>query len=138
MFWTASSGVGDRPAHQFKQSADWKTITWREVGDVVREGRAALALGRDKGDAVALLSTSRPNGSRPILRSQRRLRNGPGLPPYPPDLIAYVVKRFRAKTIIVEDPGQLSKVLGPADKMPGLEQIGFITGNDAPQPPRWS
>ena len=41
-----------------------------------------------------------------------------------------------AKTIIVEDPGQLSKVLEARDKTPGLEQIVVITGYDAPQPPK--
>ena len=138
MFWDRVERSGDRPAHQFKQSADWKTITWREVGDVVREvALGLLALGRGKGDAVALLSTSRAEwvqGDFAIFSAG--CVTVPVYPTYPPDLIAYVVNDSGAKTIIVEDPGQLSKVLEARDKTPGLEQIVVITGYDAPQPPK--
>jgi long-chain acyl-CoA synthetase len=138
MFWDRVERSGDRPAHQFKQSADWKTITWREVGDVVREvALGLLALGRGKGDAVALLSTSRAEWVQADFAIfSAGCVTVPVYPTYPPDLIAYVVNDSGAKTIIVEDPGQLSKVLEARDKMPGLEQIVVITGYDAPQPPK--
>jgi len=35
MFWDRVEKSADRPAQSFKQGAGWKTITWREVGDVV-------------------------------------------------------------------------------------------------------
>jgi len=138
MFWDRVERSGDRPAHQFKQSADWKTITWREVGDVVREvALGLLALGRDKGDAVALLSTSRAEWVQADFAIfSAGCVTVPVYPTYPPDLIAYVVNDSGAKTIIVEDPAQLSKVLEARDKTPGLEQIVVITGYDAPQPPK--
>jgi long-chain acyl-CoA synthetase len=138
MFWDRVERSGDRPAHQFKQSADWKTITWREVGDVVREvALGLLALGRGKGDAVALLSTSRAEWVQADFAIfSAGCVTVPVYPTYPPDLIAYVVNDSGAKTIIVEDPGQLSKVLEARDKMPGLEQTVVITGYDAPQPPK--
>ena len=138
MFWDRVERSGDRPAHQFKQSTDWKTITWREVGDVVREvALGLLALGRGKGDAVALLSTSRAEWVQADFAIfSAGCVTVPVYPTYPPDLIAYVVNDSGAKTIIVEDPGQLSKVLEARDKTPGLEQIVVITGYDAPQPPK--
>ena len=138
MFWDRVERSGDRPAHQFKQSGDWKTITWREVGDVVREvALGLLALGRGKGDAVALLSTSRAEWVQADFAIfSAGCVTVPVYPTYPPDLIAYVVNDSGAKTIIVEDPGQLSKVLEARDKTPGLEQIVVITGYDAPQPPK--
>ena len=138
MFWDRVERSGDRPAHQFKQSADWKTITWREVGDVVREvALGLLALGRGKGDAVALLSTSRAEWVQADFAIfSAGCVTVPVYPTYPPDLIAYVVNDSGAKTIIVEDPGQLSKVLEARDKTPGIEQIVVITGYDAPQPPK--
>ncbi len=138
MFWDRVERSGDRPAHQFKQSADWKTITWREVGDVVREvALGLLALGRGKGDAVALLSTSRAEWVQADFAIfSAGCVTVPVYPTYPPDLIAYVVNDSGAKTIIVEDPAQLSKVLEARDKTPGLEQIVVITGYDAPQPPK--
>ena len=138
MFWDRVERSGDRPAHQFKQSTDWKTITWREVGDVVREvALGLLALGRGTGDAVALLSTSRAEWVQADFAIfSAGCVTVPVYPTYPPDLIAYVVNDSGAKTIIVEDPGQLSKVLEARDKTPGLEQIVVITGYDAPQPPK--
>jgi len=138
MFWDRVERSGDRPAQQFKQGADWKTITWREVGDVVREvALGLLALGRGKGDAVALLSASRAEW----VQSDFAIFSAgcvtvPVYPTYPPDLIAYVVNDSGARTILVEDPVQLAKVLEARDRMPALEQIVVITGYDAAQPPK--
>src|SRR5256712_10918715 len=91
MFWDRVERSGDRPAHQFKQSADWKTITGREVGDVVREvALGLLALGRGKGDAVAVLSTRRAEWVQADFASFRAgCVTGPGYPTHPPDPIAY-------------------------------------------------
>ena len=52
MFWSRVEKSADRPAQQFKRGADWKTLTWREVGDTVRE----LAL---EGQSRALLAGER-------------------------------------------------------------------------------
>ena len=138
MFWDRVDRSGERPAQQFKQSADWKTVTWREVGDVVREvALGLLALGRGKGDAVALLSASRAEWVQADFAIfSAGCVTVPVYPTYPPDLIAYVVNDSGAKTIIVEDPGQLAKVLEARDKTPGLEQIVVMSGYDAPQPPK--
>src|SRR5438093_1762722 len=138
MFWDRVERSGDRPAQQFKHGADWKTITWREVGDVVGEvALGLLALGRGKGDAVALLSASRAEW----VQSDFAIFSAgcvtvPVYPTYPPDLIAYVVNDSGARTIIVEDPVQLAKVLEARDRMPALEQIVVVTGYDAAQPPK--
>src|SRR5438128_4530437 len=138
MFWDRVDRSGERPAQQFKQSADWKTVTWREVGDVVREvALGLLVLGRGKGDAVALLSASRAEWVQADFAIfSAGCVTVPVYPTYPPDLIAYVVNDSGAKTIIVEDPGQLAKVLEARDKTPGLEQIVVMSAYDAPQPPK--
>ena len=138
MFWDRVERSGDRPAQQFKQGADWKTITWREVGDVVREVALGLiALGREKGEMVALLSTSRAEWVQADFAIfSAGCVTVPVYPTYPPDLISYVVNDSGAKTIIVEDSAQLAKVLQARDKMPALQQIVVIAGYDAPQPPK--
>src|SRR5882672_1205279 len=138
MFWDRVEQSGDRPGQQFKQGAGWKTITWREVGDVVREVALGLiALGREKGDVVALLSTSRAEWVQADFAIfSAGCVTVPVYPTYPPDLIAYVVNDSGAKTIFVEDPAQLAKVLEARDKMPGLQHIVVIAGYDAPQPPK--
>ena len=138
MFWDRVERSGERPAQQFRHNGGWKTITWREVGDIVREVTLGLlALGRSKGDAVALLSTSRAEWVQADFAIfSAGCVTVPVYPTYPPDLIAYVVNDSGAKTIIVEDPAQLAKVLEARDKMPGLEHIVVIAGYDAPQPPK--
>src|SRR5205807_1348193 len=138
MFWDRVERSGDRPAQQFKQGADWKTITWREVGDVVREVALGLtALGREKGEMVALLSTSRAEWVQADFAIfSAGCVTVPVYPTYPPDLISYVVNDSGAKTIIVEDSAQLAKVLQARDKMPGLQQIVVFAGYDAPHPPK--
>jgi long-chain acyl-CoA synthetase len=138
MFWDRVEQSGDRPAQQFKLGADWKTITWREVGDIVREVALGLiALGRQKGETVALLSASRAEWVQADFAIfSAGCVTVPVYPTYPPELIAYVVNDSGAKTIIVEDPAQLAKVLQARDKMPTLEQIVVMAGYEAPQPPK--
>src|SRR5256886_15528260 len=138
MFWSRVEKSTDRPAQMFKRHGAWTTLTWREVGEVVREVALGLiALGRQPGDAVALLSTSRAEWVQADFAIfSAGCVTVPVYPTYPPDLIAYVVNDSGAKTIIVEDPGQLAKVLEARDRMPALEQIVVITGYDAAQPPK--
>src|SRR5213083_1056658 len=113
MFWDRVEKSGGGPAQMFKRHSAWTTLTWREVGEIVREVALGLiALGRQPGDAVALLSTSRA------------------------EWVQADFAIFSARTIIVEDPGQLAKVLEVRDKTPGLEHIIVMTGYEATQPPK--
>src|SRR5438552_6045973 len=138
MFWDRVEQSAGRPAQSFKVGAEWRTITWREVGDIVRElALGLIALGRQKGDRVALLSASRAEWVQADFAIfSAGCVTVPVYPTYPPDLIAYVVNDSEAKTLIVEDPAQLAKALQVRDTMPGLEQIVVIAGYDAPQPPK--
>src|SRR5205814_6057892 len=138
MFWSRVEKSADRPAHMSKRHGAWTTLTWREVGDVVREVALGLiALGRSKGDTVALLSTSRAEW----VQADFAIFSVGGVtvpvyPSYPPDLIAYIVNDSGARTIFVEDAAQLAKVLEGRDKMPNLEHIVVMTGYEAQQPPK--
>jgi long-chain acyl-CoA synthetase len=138
IFWERVERSADHPAQQFKQGEVWKTITWREVGETVREvALGLLALGRGKGDAVALLSSSRAEWVQADFAIfSAGCVTVPVYPTYPPDLIAYIVNDSGARTIIVEDPAQLAKVLQAREKTSNLEQIIVIGGYDAPHPPR--
>src|SRR5438105_15451825 len=138
MFWSRVDKSAERPAHMFKRHGVWTTLTWREVGETVRELALGLAaLGRQPGDAVALLSASRAEWVQADFAIfSAGCVTVPVYPTYPPDLIAYVVNDSEAKTLIVEDPAQLAKALQVRDTMPGLEKIVVIAGYDAPQPPK--
>jgi long-chain acyl-CoA synthetase len=137
MFWSRVQRSGDRPAQQFKRDGTWQTLTWREVGDVVREVALGLiALGRQKGDAVAVLSASRAEWAQADMAIfSAGCVTVPIYPTYPAELIAYVVNDSQARTLIVEDAGQLAKALEARPKMDGLEQIVVMTGYEARQPP---
>src|SRR5881296_138933 len=137
MFWRRVDESGSRPAQQFKRDGRWHTLTWRQAGDIVEElALGLLALGRQKGDAVALLSASRVEW---VHADMAILSAGcitvPIYPSYPPDLIAYVVNDSQARTLIVEESVQLAKALEARPKMERLEQIVVISGYEPVQPP---
>jgi long-chain acyl-CoA synthetase len=138
MFWSRVDKSADRPAQISKRHGGWTTLTWREVGEVVRElALGLIALGRQRGDTVALLSASRAEWVQADFAIfSAGCITVPVYPTYPPDLIAYVINDSGARTIIVEDPGQLAKVLEAREKTPGLQQIIVMTGYEATQPPK--
>src|SRR3954463_8818780 len=138
MFWSRVEKSADRPAQMLKQGGVWKTLTWREVGETVRElALGLIALGRQQGDAVALLSSSRAEWVQADFAIfSAGCITVPVYPTYPPDLIAYLVNDSNPRTIIVESPAQLAKVLDAREKMPALEHIVLIAGYEATQPPK--
>ena len=136
MFWARVDRSGPKPAQQFKQGGVWKTLSWQELGAAVREVALGLiALGRQKDDAVGILSSSRAEwvqadfgifsaGGRTI----------PVYPSYPPDLVRYIVNDAGIRTLIVEDPAQLAKVIEARPEMPGLDQVVVIQGYEGKEP----
>ena len=130
MFWNRVERDGGRPAQQSKEAGVWKTRSWREVGEIVRElATGLLAVGRKKEDAVAILSASRAEWVQADFAVfSAGCRTIPIYPSYPPDLIQYIVNDARVKTLFVEDAAQLAKALEVLGKMDGLEQIVVIQG----------
>src|SRR5262249_2061394 len=137
LFWIRVERTPDRPAQQFKRGGAWQTIAWRDVGEVVREiATGLIALGLQKGDAVAILSQSRAEWVQADFAVfSAGCVTVPIYPSYPPELIAYVVNDSQARTLIVQDPSQLAKALEARPKMERLEHIVVMSGYDAPQPP---
>jgi long-chain acyl-CoA synthetase len=138
LFWSRVERSAGAPAQQFKQGGVWHTRTWREVGDTVRElALGLIALGRGKGDTVALLSASRPEWVQADFAIfSAGCITVPVYPSYPPDLVAYVIHDSGARTVFVEDAAQLAKVLESRDQLPQLEHIIVMGGYEAPQPPK--
>ncbi|HEU4366903.1 MAG TPA: long-chain fatty acid--CoA ligase [Methylomirabilota bacterium] len=138
LFWSRVESSGAKPAQQFKVGGVWQTRTWREVGDSVRElALGLIALGRGKGDAVALLSASRAEWVQADFAIfSAGCITVPIYPSYPPDLVAYVINDSGARTVFVEDAGQLAKVLEARDRIPNLEHVIVMGGYEAAQPPK--
>ena len=138
LFWSRVERSGGRPAHQFKRDGVWQVLTWREVGEIVRElALGLIAVGRQAGDTVALLSAIRPEWVQADFAVfSAGCITVPIYPSYPPDLVAYVINDSGARTVFVEDAGQLAKVLEARDRIPQLEHIVVMGGYEAVQPPR--
>jgi len=130
IFWARVERSGSGAAQQFKRAGSWQTLSWREVGEITREiALGLIALGRKKGDAVGILAASRPEW----VQADFAVFSVGGVtipiyPSYPPDLIQYIVNDAGIKTLIVEDPAQLEKVIEVKGKMDGLEQVVVMHG----------
>jgi len=137
LFWSRVDRSSDRPAQQFKQGGTWQTRTWREVGQVVRELSVGLiALGRQRGDCIALLSASRAEWVQADFAIfSAGCITVPIYPTYPSDLVAYVINDSGARTVFVEDAAQLAKVLEARERIPQLEHVIVMSGYEAAEPP---
>jgi long-chain acyl-CoA synthetase len=135
MFWNRVERHADRPAQMVKVGGGWKEVSWRELGDEVRElALGLLALGRERGDRVALLSQTRAEW----VRADFAIFSAgavtiPVYPSYPAEGLAFIMKDSEAKTLFVEDAAQLAKALEAAKEMPGLQSVVVIQG-DVPGP----
>ncbi len=137
IFWRRIEESGEVPAQMVRRAGEWRTLTWDEVGEIVREvALGLLALGRQPGDTVALLSHSRAEW---VQADFAILSTGavtvPIYPTYTPEQIAYIVNDAEARTLIVENPDQLAKALQAREQMPRLEQIVVIQGLAQGTPP---
>ena len=135
LFWERVEKSRALPAQMIKRSGRWYALTWTQVGEVVhRVGLGLLALDRKRGDAIALLSRSRAEW---VQADFAILSAGcvtiPIYPTYTPEQIAYLVNDSQARTLVVEDPAQLAKVLEVWTRMSRLEQVVVIEGYEGQQ-----
>ncbi len=136
MYWNRVEKSAGLPAQMVKRGGQWQSLTWAETSDAVRElALGLLALGRRRGEAVALLSTSRAEW---VQSDFAILTAGcvtiPIYPSYTPAHVAYIVDDSEARTLIVEDPAQLAKAFEVRGKMGSLEQIIVIHGYEGRDP----
>ncbi|MDR7503141.1 MAG: long-chain fatty acid--CoA ligase [Armatimonadota bacterium] len=130
VFWDRVTRYGERPAQRVKQGGRWVDISWRALGEEVRElALGLLALGCGPGTAVGILARSRAEW----VRADFAILSIGGVsvpiyPTYPEPEVAYIAQDAGVRVLVVEDPGQLAKVLGAADGLPGLEAVVLIDG----------
>src|SRR5262245_51751110 len=123
LFWDRVERFGDRPAQRVKGHSGWRDVSWRALGDEVREiGLGLVTLGRQPGQAVGILSQSRAEWVRADFAS---LSVGaltiPVYPTYPPETLAYIARDSEVRTLFVEDEHQLGKALAASADMPSVE-----------------
>jgi long-chain acyl-CoA synthetase len=137
MFWGRVETDAARDAQVVKRDGAWRRLPWSEVGAIVRElAFGLLALGRRPGDTVAILAASRAEW---VQADFAILSAGcttvPIYPTDPPRQIADILNECETRTLFVENPALLSRVLEVRDKIGALEQIVVIDGPGPHTPP---
>lgn len=136
MFWSRVETSGSLPAQIIRRGGQWRTLDWSAVGEIVRElAQGLLALGRQRGETVALLSTSRAEWVQADLAILSvACVTVPIYATYTPELITHIVNDSQAMILIVENPTQLEKARETMGTMKGLERIIVIEGYEGRDP----
>ncbi len=134
LFWAQVARFGERPAQRVKAGGGWTDVSWRALGEEVREvALGLLALGRERGHAVGILSQSRAEW----VRADFAIFSVAGVtvpiyPSYPAAEVAYILRDAEVRTLFVENSDQLAKALQAAREAPSLDSIVML-GGEAPE-----
>jgi long-chain acyl-CoA synthetase len=134
LFWGRVAKTGERAAQRVKVDGVWRDVSWLALGGEVRNiALGLIALGRQQGDAVGILSQSRSEW----VRADFAILSLGGItipvyPTYPPESLAYIARDSGMRTLFVEDAHQLEKVLVVAAEIPSLESVVVMQGGAAP------
>jgi len=125
---------GSQAAIMFKEpSGKWVQRTYEEVGETVRTlSLGLIGLGIEKGDKVAILANTRPEWT--YVDFAALTAGATVVPIYQtnsPDECLYVLENSDARVVFVEDAEQLEKVQAVRDRLPKLEHVILIEGEDA-------
>lgn len=125
MFWNGVQQRGDNIWMRQKQLGIWRSWTWRQTGDAVREIAGGLmSLGFKPGDTASILSNTVIEWVLADLAvlSAGGVANGI----YPTDAasqVHYLCEDSRTSVLFVEDDEQLDKALEVRAQLPGLRKI---------------
>ncbi len=125
VFWNAVAARGDQVWMRQKELGIWRSWTWRQTADAVREIAGGLmALGLAPGDCVSILSNTVVEW---VLADVAVLSCGGvsnGI--YPTDAasqVHYLCEDSQTRVLFVEDDEQLDKALEVRGQLPLLRQI---------------
>jgi long-chain acyl-CoA synthetase len=133
LFWDRVSRSGERPAQRVKTEGTWHDVSWQALGGEVWDVALGLiALGRQPGDAVGILSQSRAEWARAdfAILSMGGITI-PVYPTYPAESFAYIARDSETRTLFVENEQQLEKALGAAPQVPSLDTVVLMGGRSA-------
>jgi len=130
MFLNRIAEGGDAIRYMVPGDHGYAPVTYRQVGDAVREiGLGLMALGLTRGDRVAILSSTRLEW---CLADIGAILGGfVPVPIYPsnlPDQVEYILAHSRARVVFVEDAPQYNKVAGVRARLPHLSGVVTMSG----------
>lgn len=119
----------DRTALRHVVDDDWRSITWREYGDAVREVAAGLAaLGVEPGDRVGILAGNQPRWHMAdVAVLSAAAISVPAYPTGAASQVAHVFGHSGSRVAFVGDRDQLAKVLLARPHLPALERVVTLT-----------
>ena len=111
--WRNAVGAGrSNPAYLTERDGEWEQVSWDEAGRAVDElANGLLALGIRKGDAFAILATTRLEWA--LFDFALGLVGAVGAPVYASSSerdVVYVLEHSRAVGVLVEDDEQRAKL----------------------------
>ena len=120
----------DRVALRARSGDGWRSITWADYGNAVRRaGKGLIALGFSPGDKMSLLSLNRPEWHYADMAClTTRGTTAPIYVTNSPEQVRHVIADSESKIAVVENKGQLDKVLEVRSKLPLLERVVVIEG----------
>ena len=125
MFWNAVAKRGDLTLFRQKKYGLWQSLSWREVGEIVREaGMGLLELGFAVGETTSILGNTRQEW----LFSDFAVLSCGGISSgiYPTDAasqVEYLMQDSNSVVLFVEDDEQLDKALEVRERLPNLRRI---------------
>jgi long-chain acyl-CoA synthetase len=128
----AAERYADAPAQRFKVGEEWTDVSYRELGETVKQVALGLVdLGIEPGDKVSILAHTRPEWTQAcfgILTAGGTLvtiyqTNSP-------EECEYVLHHSDSRAVFVEDAGQLAKIREIEDRCPELQHVIVMDPGD--------
>ncbi len=122
--------AADREAYRYPVGEEWRSLTWKQVGERVRAIAAGLlALGIKREDRVAILSSTRYEWV--LVDLGILCAGGATTTVYPSSTAedcAYILHDSSTRVVFAEDASQLAKLRERRAEMPTLEKVVLIDG----------
>jgi long-chain acyl-CoA synthetase len=128
MFWNGVAARSAEPLMRQKEFGIWRTWTWNEVGEIVRELTLGLVeLGLQPGDCVSVLSNTRVEWvwCDLAILSAGGVSNGI-YPTDSPSQVQYLCEDSSTVVLVVEDEEQLDKALEVRAHLKRLRRIVVV------------
>ena len=134
LFRQVTTTHADRPAFRIKRDGAWVDLTWSEQAVAVESiARGMVALGIDKGDRVAILSSTRLEWVQCDTAAVNIGAVTVGIyHSNPADECSYILGHSESELVFVEDRTQLDKLLAVRSQLPQLHQVVIYDGPSDP------
>lgn len=131
MFLNRIEEGGDAVRYLVPRGEQWEPMTYRQVGEAVREmANGLMSLGLTRDDKVAILSATRLEW---CLADIAGILGGfvtvPIFPSLLPEQVGYILGHSKSRIVFVEDEHQWEKVAGIRKRQPGISTIILLSGD---------